>query len=76
MIRENSTSNVIFRYRLHHIPLWCLYHYLILVVAYGNPLKAIDALQQVPQAIRFSFYVVFQALAVYFNLYYLISANL
>lgn len=72
MDKAKDVSKFIFKYRLHHIPLWCLYHYLVLVVAYGNPIKAINALQHTPQTLKFLFYVVFQAAAVYFNFYFLI----
>jgi LytS/YehU family sensor histidine kinase len=41
----------------------------------GNPLKAADSLLS-PFFIKYSFYVIFQALAVYFNLYFLIPRYL
>jgi sensor histidine kinase YesM len=61
-----------FKYKLYHIPFWCLYHYLWWTVAYGNPLKAAADIIFLPYSIKYLFYVVFEALAVYFNLYYLI----
>jgi hypothetical protein len=42
------------------------------VVALGNPLKAVNSIFFTPQIVQFIFYVVFQAAAVYFNLYFLI----
>ncbi len=60
------------KYKLYHLPFWCLYHYLWGVIAVGNPLKAASTILLMPYAIKFAFYVVFQAAAVYFNLYYLI----
>ncbi|OQP44804.1 histidine kinase [Niastella yeongjuensis] len=60
------------KYKLYHLPFWCLYHYVWWVVALGNPLKAASAMIILPYAIKFSFYVGWQAIAVYFNLYYLI----
>ncbi|QEH41549.1 sensor histidine kinase [Chitinophaga sp. XS-30] len=60
------------KYKLHHLPFWCLYHYLWAVIAVGNPLKAASAMLLLPYAIKFAGYVLFQAIAVYFNLYYLI----
>lgn len=42
----------------------------------GNPLKAASTILFSPQIITFAFYVVFQALAVYFNLYFLIPRYL
>lgn len=65
-----------FRYKLYHIPFWMLYHYIWWVVALGNPFKVFEALMHTPSAIKFLFYVVLQALAVYFNLYFLIPRYL
>ncbi len=42
----------------------------------GNPVKAWHALLVLPYTIKFGFYVIFQALAVYFNLYFLIPRYL
>jgi len=66
----------LFKYKLYHIPFWFMYHYLWWVVAVGNPLKAANAILFTPFAVKYSFYVVFQALAVYFNLYFLIPRYL
>lgn len=69
----NSTGNTsqhwLIRYKLYHIPFWCIYHYLWAVVKWGNPLEVASTIFFSP---KFIFYVVFQALAVYFNLYFLI----
>ncbi|WPQ63599.1 histidine kinase [Chitinophaga sancti] len=62
----------LFRYRLYHLPFWVMYHYAWWVVSYGDPLKAANTILFTPHAVEFAFYVVFQAVAVYFNLYYLI----
>src|SRR4051812_49382325 len=61
-----------FKYKLYHIPFWCLYHYLWLSVAFGNPFKAAANIVFLPYSLKYLFYVVFEALAAYFNLYYLI----
>jgi len=58
--------------KLYHIPFWLAYHYLWWVVAMGNPWKAAHSILFSPYAVKFVFYVVLQAVAVYFNLYYLI----
>ena len=58
--------------KLYHIPFWLAYHYLWWVVAMGNPWKAAHSILFSPYAVKFAFYVVLQAVAVYFNLYYLI----
>lgn len=65
-----------FRYKLYHIPFWMVYHYIWWVVALGNPFKVFEALLHGPSAIKFLFYVVLQALAVYLNLYFLIPRYL
>jgi len=41
---ERTTQNWLFKYKLYHIPFWCLYHYLWWTVALGNPLKAADSI--------------------------------
>ncbi|MCE6989649.1 sensor histidine kinase [Dyadobacter sp. CY323] len=60
------------KYKLHHIPFWIGYNYLWWVVAMGNPFTAANNILFTPLASKFIFYLVFQTLAVYFNLYYLI----
>ncbi|MGA0558505.1 sensor histidine kinase [Larkinella sp. VNQ87] len=73
---DQSYTNWFFRYKLYHLPFWFLYHYLWWVIGLGNPAKALNTLFVLPYAIKYSFYVLFQALAVYFNLYYLIPTYL
>lgn len=65
-----------FHYKLYHIPFWLLYQYLWWVVALGNPVKAFSSLLILPYTIKYSCYVIFQAMAVYFNLYFLIPRYL
>jgi two-component system, LytTR family, sensor kinase len=65
-----------FRYKLYHIPFWMVYHYIWWVVAIGNPFKAVEAILFSTSVIKFLFYVILQALAVYFNLYFLIPRYL
>lgn len=65
-----------FRYKLYHIPFWIVYHYIWWVVAIGNPFKVVTSIFFTSSAIKFFFYVVLQALAVYFNLYFLIPRYL
>ncbi len=62
--------------KLYHIPFWLAYHFLWWVVAMGNPWKAAHSILFSPYAVKFLFYVVLQAVAVYFNLYYLIPKYL
>src|SRR5882724_12788308 len=74
--KNNLSESWIFRYKLYHIPFWFLYHFLWWSVAIGNPLKAADSLFFSPFFTKFIFYVIFQAIAVYFNLYFLIPRYL
>ncbi|WP_436486451.1 sensor histidine kinase [Chitinophaga sp. ARDCPP14] len=76
MLNTNTSRNWLLKYKLYHIPFWCLYHYLWWVVAIGNPVKAANSIILFPFYIKFAFYVIFQAAAVYFNLYYLIPKYL
>lgn len=76
LLSNQANPNWFFKYKIYHLPFWFLYHYLWWVVAMGNPLKAASSLVVLPFAIKYSFYVIFQALAVYFNLYYLIPQYL
>jgi two-component system LytT family sensor kinase len=64
------------KYKLYHLPFWFLYHYLWWVVTVGNLVKVYQSLVVLPYALKYSFYVIFQALAVYFNLYLLIPRYL
>ncbi len=71
-----SAQNWLIRNKLYHIPFWGLYHFIWWTVALGNPAKAFASIFLSPFILKFLFYVVFQALAVYFNLYYLIPKYL
>ena len=72
----SNIPNWVLKYKLYHIPFWFLYHYFWWTVAVGNPIKAASTILFTPFAIKYSFYVVFQMIAVYFNLYYLIPKYL
>lgn len=65
-----------FKYKLYHLPFWFLYHYLWWTVTLGNPVKVLQSLTVLPYALKYSFYVIFQAGAVYFNLYFLMPRYL
>jgi len=64
------------RYKLYHIPFWLVYHYCWWATTVGSPAKAATSIFSSPYIIKYLFYVVFQALAVYFNLYFLIPRYL
>ncbi|PSL27612.1 sensor histidine kinase [Chitinophaga ginsengisoli] len=76
LLHNPSKQNWLLRYKLHHIPFWALYHFIWWTVALGNPVKAFAAIFFTAFILKFLFYVIFQALAVYFNLYYLIPKYL
>ncbi|SFE17846.1 GHKL domain-containing protein [Chitinophaga sp. CF118] len=65
-----------FKYKLYHIPFWFLYNYLWWAVSINGPLEAAWAIFFTPFAAKFAFYVIFETLAVYFNLYFLIPKYL
>lgn len=64
------------KYKLHHIVFWCVYHYFWWTVTVANPVKAASAILSTPLFIKFAFYVIFQAIAVYANLYWLMPKYL
>lgn len=64
------------RYKLYHLPFWCLYHYIWWSVAMGDPLAAAKNVFLSPFSAKFIFYVVVHTLAVCFNLYFLMPAYL
>jgi len=76
MLQIKSGQNWLIRYKLYHIPFWILYNYVWWVVAIGNPVNAAHDVFFSSFAVKFFFYVIFQALAVYFNLYFLIPRYL
>jgi hypothetical protein len=73
---QRTDQHWLIKYKLYHLPFWCLYHYIWGVIAVGNPFKAASTMFLLPYAIKFAFYVLLQAAAVYFNLYYLIPRYL
>jgi len=64
-----------YTYKLYHIPFWFAYHLMWWSITIGNPFAAVSNLAS-PYFIKFLFYVIFQAIAVYFNLYFLIPRYL
>lgn len=76
LLIKSPTQNWFFRYKLYHLPFWFAYHYLWWVVTLGNPVKVFHTIVILPFALKYSFYVIYQALAVYVNLYVLIPTYL
>lgn len=60
-----------FRYKLYHIPFWFAYHWMWWVLTIGSFSQVTHNFFS-PYGVKTLFYIVFQAMGVYFNLYYLI----
>ena len=69
---ERSTYQWFFRYKLYHLPLWMVYHYLWWALGIGSAWEAAHSILFSVYSFKFIFYVIFQAIGVYFNLYFLI----
>lgn len=61
-----------FKYKLHHLLFWAVYHFLWWVAYEGSATRMIDILMYPPVLIKYLSYVIYQAIGVYFCLYYLI----
>lgn len=68
--------NWVYKYKLYHLPFWFVYHSLWWTVTIGSPLAVANNILFSAYSIKFAFYVIFQALGVYFNLYFLIPGFL
>lgn len=64
-------TNWFYRYKLYHLPFWFTYHFMWWTLRIGSPIDVLASLALPHAAFKFSFYLVFQAAAVYFNLYFL-----
>lgn len=60
------------KYKLYHLLFWFLYHYFWWSLTSGSVIEAAQNILFSPYSTKFLFYVVMQALGVYFNLYFLI----
>ncbi len=60
------------KYKLYHLAFWFLYHYFWWALMSGSAVEAVHNIFFSAYSTKFVFYVVMQALGVYFNLYYLI----
>ncbi|MFT3935239.1 MAG: histidine kinase [Chitinophagaceae bacterium] len=72
---HSPAKNWFYRYKLYHIPFWVIYHLTWWSITIGNPVAVITNLYS-PYGFKTLFYIIFQAIAVYFNLYYLIPKYL
>ncbi|MBW1297746.1 sensor histidine kinase [Aquimarina litoralis] len=70
--KNSKILNVLYRYKAHHLLFWFVYHYMWWAIGIGSAKEAAYNIFFSPYNTKFLFYFVFQAAAVYFNLYYLI----
>lgn len=68
---DTLNQNWLFKYKLYHIPFWCVYHYFWFTIAVANPVAAAKSMFFSAYSVKILAYVIFQALSVYFNLYFL-----
>lgn len=61
-----------FKYKLYHLPFWFAYHYLWWTLTIGSISQVFNNIFHSALAFKFLFAVVFQAIGVYFNLYFLV----
>lgn len=76
LLAETKNQHWVIRYKLYHIPFWMVYHFIWWVIYDGNPKQAFLNIFLPPFNVKFLSYVVFQAIGVYFCLYYLIPKYL
>jgi two-component system, LytTR family, sensor kinase len=69
---DRSKFEWIFKYKLHHLPFWFGYHFMWWTLRIGSPVAVISNLAIPHAAAKFIFYMAFQMVGVYFNLYILI----
>lgn len=67
-----SLKSLITKYKLYHIPFWLVYHLIWLTINIGGFEEVKNYLFHTDSSVKFYFYLVFQTLGVYVNLYYLI----
>lgn len=72
MVLHPSANHWFFKYKIYHLPFWFLYHWMWWTLVDGDPVKVIGDMLSSPYILKFGFYFVFQAIGVYFNLYFLI----
>jgi len=60
-----------FKYKIYHLPFWFAYHCMWWIVTIGSVSAVANNILFSAYSIKFLFYVIFQAIAVYFNLYFL-----
>ncbi|MEO5564505.1 MAG: histidine kinase [Chitinophagaceae bacterium] len=69
---NQSKFSWFFKYKIYHLPFWFAYHYMWWTLTIGSVSQVFDNIFHSPFAFKFLFAVIFQAIGVYFNLYFLI----
>lgn len=67
-----SNKSWFLKYKLHHLAFWASYHFIFWTAYEGSALRILEALTHPYLLLKYLSYVVFQALGVYFCLYFLI----
>ena len=75
MADQQPNQNWFIKYKLYHIPFWMLYDYVTWAIEIDSPYQAAHEIFSV-FFVKYIFYVIFPAIAVYFNLYFLIPRYL
>lgn len=71
VVVQRPSYDWLFRYKLYHLPFWFVYHYAWWSLTLFSVQKVANSILYTPYSIKFFFYVIFQAVGVYFNLYFL-----
>lgn len=71
-----TSQNWFIKYKLYHIPFWMLYNYVFWALAIDSPYEAAHDMFFSVLFIKSFFYMIFPALAVYLNLYFLMPRYL
>ncbi|WP_405207284.1 sensor histidine kinase [Aquimarina sp. LLG6339-5] len=71
-IKNSKVLIGLYHYKVHHLAFWFVYHYMWWAIGIGSAKEAAYNIFFSPYNVKFLFYFIFQAAAVYFNLYYLI----
>jgi two-component system, LytTR family, sensor kinase len=69
---QRSRFNWFFKYKIYHLPFWFAYHTMWWTLTLGSISAVFNNIFYSPYAFKFLFAVIFQAIGVYFNLYYLV----
>jgi len=73
---ETKKYDWIFKYKIHHLVFWTLYHFTWWTAYEGGVLSVFNSLKDPIYLIKFLSLIIYQAVGVYFCLYYLIPTYL